>query len=261
MAVNYFKPVDVYPIMNTLVQQITGQDTIKVVDTASYIDAGKSILGVANESGYEGVFNALSVLIGRTIIEARPYTGKFKLIDEEASTVYLADPQMSLDVGSIGKGFAVQRVAEYAKELGYENIVLNVGGNVCAVGSHVNGDNWRMGIQNPDLNASNQVIKRVAFSDNCLVTSGDYQRFYVVDDVEYCHIIDPDTLMPADYFKAVSIICNDSGLADALSTALFNMTYEEGLALISSLENAEAMWIFEDGSIKYSEHFEDYIVE
>ena len=85
MAVNYFKPVDVYPIMNTLVQQITGQDTIKVVDTASYIDAGKSILGVANESGYEGVFNALSVLIGRTIIEARPYTGKFKLIDEEAS--------------------------------------------------------------------------------------------------------------------------------------------------------------------------------
>lgn len=85
MAVNYFKPVDVYPIMNTLVQQITGQDSIKVVDTASYIDAGKSILGVANESGYEGVFNALSVLIGRTIIEAKPYSGKFKLIDEEAS--------------------------------------------------------------------------------------------------------------------------------------------------------------------------------
>lgn len=85
MAVNYFKPVDVYPIMNTLVQQITGQDSIKVVDTASYIDAGKSILGVANENGYEGVFNALSVLIGRTIIEAKPYSGKFKLIDEEAS--------------------------------------------------------------------------------------------------------------------------------------------------------------------------------
>ena len=85
MAVNYFKPVDVYPIMNTLVQQITGQDSIKVVDTASYIDAGKSILGVANESGYEGIFNALSVLIGRTIIEAKPYSGKFKLIDEEAS--------------------------------------------------------------------------------------------------------------------------------------------------------------------------------
>lgn len=85
MAINYFKPVDVYPIMNTLVQQITGQDTIKVVDTASYIDAGKSILGVANENGYEGVFNALSVLIGRTIVEARPYSGKFKLIDEEAS--------------------------------------------------------------------------------------------------------------------------------------------------------------------------------
>lgn len=183
------------------------------------------------------------------------------IIDEEASTVYLADPDMSLDVGSIGKGYAVQMIAEYAKELGYNNMILNVGGNTITVGPHANGDKWRIGLQNPDLDAEDSVIKRVLLTDKCLVTSGDYQRYYVVDGKEYCHIIDPDTLMPPNYFSAVSIICDNSGLADALSTSLFNMPYEEGLALINSLENAEAMWVYKDGTIKYSEHFEEYIVE
>ena len=67
--------------------------------------------------------------------------------------------------------------------------------------------------------------------------------------------------MPAEYFKSVSIITSHSGLADALSTALFNMPYEDGLALINSIDDAEAIWVFEDGSIHYSENFEDYIVE
>lgn len=183
------------------------------------------------------------------------------IIDEEASTVYLADPKMSLDVGSIGKGYAVQMVAEYARELGYNNLIINCGGNVASVGPRADESSWVLGIQNPDLQAENDILKRVSFSDQCLVTSGDYQRYYVVDGVEYCHIIDPDTLMPADYFKAVSIISPHSGKADALSTALFNMPYEEGIALINSIEDAEAIWIFEDGSIKYSENFEDYIIE
>lgn len=183
------------------------------------------------------------------------------IIDEEASTVYLADPEMSLDVGSIGKGYAVQKVAEYARELGYYNFVINCGGNVISVGPKPGDNDWIFGIQNPDLEAKNDVIKRVSITDKCLVTSGDYQRYYVVDGVEYCHIIDPDTLMPPTYFSAVSIIADDSGLADALSTALFNMPYEDGLALINSIEGAEAIWVYKDGTIKYSENFQNYIME
>lgn len=183
------------------------------------------------------------------------------IIDEEASTVYLADPKMSLDVGSIGKGYAVQCVAEYAREIGCYNMVINCGGNVITIGPKVDDNNWIFGIQNPDLEAENDILKRVSITDKCLVTSGDYQRYYVVDGVEYCHIIDPDTLMPPTYYSAVSIICSHSGLADALSTALFNMPYEDGLKLINSIENAEAIWVLKDGSIKYSENFEDYIVE
>ncbi len=183
------------------------------------------------------------------------------IIDEKASTVYLADPEMSLDVGSIGKGYAVQKVTEYARELGYNNLVINCGGNVVSVGPKPDNSDWIFGIQNPDLEAENDLIKRIAITDKCLVTSGDYQRYYVVDGVEYCHIIDPDTLMPPNYFSAVSIICDNSGLADALSTALFNMPYEDGLKLINSIENAEAIWVYEDGSIKYSENFNSYVVE
>lgn len=182
------------------------------------------------------------------------------IIDEDASTVYLADSEMSLDVGSIGKGYAVQKVAAYAMELGYDNLIINIGGNAYAIGTRPDGTDWLMGIQNPDLESEQTVLQRVSYSNGCLVTSGDYQRYYTVDGVDYCHIIDPDTLMPADYFHSVSIITDDSGMADALSTALFCMTYEEGVELVNQLEDTEAIWVLKDGSIRYSKHFEDYIV-
>ncbi|MBO5070949.1 MAG: FAD:protein FMN transferase [Roseburia sp.] len=183
------------------------------------------------------------------------------IIDQEASTVYLADPEMSLDVGGIGKGYAVQRVAEYAKELGVESILLSVGGNVAAVGEKPDGSQWKLGIQNPDLESDEEYSRKVQVKDESVVTSGNYQRYYVVDGVRYCHIVDPDTLMPADYFASVSIITADSGEADALSTAVYNMPFAEGLAYVNGLDGVEAMWIFEDGSVEYSAHFEEYVAE
>ncbi len=194
--------------------------------------------------------------------EAAKHTDISKIIiDEEASTVYLEDAEMSLDVGSIGKGYAVQCVAKYAKELGCENYVLSVGGNVISIGPKIDGAGWRLGIQNPDLESNEPYVELVDIINLCLVTSGDYQRFYTVDGIEYCHIIDPDTLMPANYCKSVSIITDDSGVADALSTALFNMSYEDGLEFINDFDGAEAMWVLEDGTIKYSKNFEQYIVK
>jgi len=181
------------------------------------------------------------------------------IIDEEASTVYLNDPEMSLDVGSIGKGYAVQKVAEYAKELGYNNMVLSVGGNISVIGPKPDESLWKFGVQNPDLESEQASIASVNLVDTCLVTSGDYQRYYTVDGVDYCHIIDPDTLMPADYCKSVTVITPNSGEADALSTAVFCMPYEEGLAFINTYENAEAMWVLEDGSIQYSSNFKSYL--
>ena len=99
----------------------------------------------------------------------------------------------------------------------------------------------------------------VKLDDKSLVTSGDYERYYTVDGEKYNHIVDPDTLFPSKYFTSVSIICEDSGIADALSTAVFSMPFEEGLELINSIPETEAMWIYSDRTVKYSDNFESFI--
>lgn len=183
------------------------------------------------------------------------------VIDEAASTVFLKDKEMSLDVGGIAKGYAVQKVAEYAREIGMEHVLISVGGNVCAVGGKIDDSEWRLGIQDPKMSDEMEYVQKVAVKNKCVVTSGNYQRYFVVDGERYCHIIDPDTLMPADYFASVSIITDDSGKADALSTAIYNMPLEEGIAFVNGMENVEALWIMEDGSMHYSEHFQTYLAE
>lgn len=177
------------------------------------------------------------------------------ILDEEASTVYLADKNMSLDVGSIGKGYAVQRLAEYAREIGMEHALISVGGNVCAVGAKPEGKPWTVGVENPDDDSSQLYVCAVELADQSIVTSGDYQRYYEVDGVRYCHIIDPETNMPPEYFTSVSVITKDSGMADALSTSLFNMDYDTGLSLVESITDVEAMWIGKDGKIRCSSGF------
>lgn len=192
--------------------------------------------------------------------EASKHTDISKLIiDEENQTVYLEDEKMRLDVGAIAKGYAVQRVADSAKERGVKSLLLNVGGNVCSIGPKPNNDKWSVGLQNPKQDVDKPYVYKILMSEESLVSSGNYQRYFTVDGVNYHHIINQDTLMPSNYFDAVSVICQDSGMADALSTAIYNMPYEEGLELIKKFDNVEAIWIFEDESIKYTENFEKYI--
>ena len=184
------------------------------------------------------------------------------IIDQEASTVYLADPEMKLDVGGLAKGYAVEQIALYLEEQGIDGYVLNVGGNVRTIGTRPEGEKWTVGIENPGFpNSEEEFIAYLKLSGESVVTSGAYQRYYVVDGKPYHHVIDPDTLMPSEDFLSVSIICMDSGLGDALSTALFSMSYEEGKALIESIEDAEAMWTTHEGEIMYSSGFEAYTFE
>jgi thiamine biosynthesis lipoprotein len=174
------------------------------------------------------------------------------IIDKDAGTVYISDPQMQLDVGAIAKGYATERAAELLISRGVTSYVLNIGGNIRAIGEKANGGAWVTGITNPDKSSSEAFACRVEIRDTSLVTSGDYERYYTVDGVRYHHIIDPDTLMPSRYFSSVSVFVKDSGLSDALSTALFVMSYEDGLELVKSL-GAEAVWIKSDGTVLKSD--------
>ncbi len=179
------------------------------------------------------------------------------IIDQKNMTVRLADPEMSLDVGAIAKGYAVEKAAELLMAKGIEGYIINVGGNVRTVGSKPDGSAWSAGIENP-LKDSSSYISTVSLVNSSLVTSGSYQRYYIVNGEKYHHIIDKDTLMPAKGFVSVSVLCESSGLGDALSTALFCMDIAEGKRLIESLDGIEAIWMTSDGTIYRSSGFSSY---
>lgn len=185
------------------------------------------------------------------------------IINEEESTVFLKDPAMSLDVGAIAKGYATEEVSQIAINNGFTNGLINVGGNILAIGTKQdNKDNtvkWNVGIQNPDKSSEKKVLKIVYLENMSLVTSGNYQRYYTVNGKQYNHIIDTKTLFPATYFASVTIICENSKKADSISTAVYGMPYEQGKALVDNLDNTEAVWVFENGDIKYSDNFENYL--
>ena len=193
--------------------------------------------------------------------EAAKHTDIDKMIiDAQNSTVFLEDKDMSLDVGSIGKGYATEQVAQIAMKKGFTSGLLSVGGNIRAIGSKADsGEKWNVGVQNPDKESKNTNLCTVQLTDYSLVTSGDYERYYIVDGKEYNHIIDPDTLYPAEYYHSVTIMCKDSALADALSTTIFIMPFEEGKKYIESLPDTEAMWVMKNGEIRYSSGFKNYM--
>ena len=182
------------------------------------------------------------------------------ILDEENCTVTITDPKMTLDVGAIAKGYAVEMVARSLEEKGVSGYVLNVGGNIRTIGPKADGTKWTVGIENSfeDQKEEKPYLAYLYIDGESVVTSGSYQRAYLVDSESYHHIIDKETLMPADQYRSVSVICLDSGLGDALSTALFCMDIEEGMALVRSIENVEVLWVFEDGREVRSDGFDAY---
>ena len=181
-------------------------------------------------------------------------------IDEKNLTVRISDPDASLDVGALGKGYATERAAQYLESIGATSYVLNIGGNIRVIGTKPDGSGWLTGIKNP-LDRGETYAEYITLTDTSCVTSGIYERFFTVGDVQYHHIIDKDTLMPSEHFSSVSIITKDSGLADALSTALFTVSYEEGRALVDSLGGVEVLWITPDGEKLMTDGFKNLITE
>ncbi len=182
------------------------------------------------------------------------------IIDEEKSTVYLEDKDMKIDVGAIAKGYATEQIAKRLKQEKITSYVLDVGGNIRTIGTKKKNEKWTIGIKNPNLESEKTNIQIVKVVDQSVVTSGSYQRYFIVNGIHYHHIISPITLYPINNFTSVTVITSDSGLADGLSTALFNLSIEEGKKLIDNLEDVEAMWIDTNYQITYSKHFLEYVI-
>ena len=199
-----------------------------------------SVLSLWHEARNAALENSASpVLPDKNALEeaARHTDLSSVVIDKAASTVYITDENARLDVGAIAKGWAVQQVAENAPE----GLLISVGGNVVATGpKDAQGTPWVVGIQDPDH--ADEHLHTILVTGGAVVTSGDYQRTYTVDGKQYHHIIDPETRMPGEYWSSVTVVCADSAVADALSTALFLLPLEEGKALAENCD-AQVLWV------------------
>lgn len=165
------------------------------------------------------------------------------LIDEGRMAVKLAEEGMMLDLGGIAKGYAADEAAKILTSHGVHKAIVNLGGNILTLGSRPDANPWRIGIQNPEA-ARGEYVMVVQLTDSSLVTSGPYERNFVLDGKVYHHILDTKSGYPVDTdMTSVSIIGKPSIIADALSTAVFSLGLSDGMALIESIDGMEAIFI------------------
>lgn len=175
------------------------------------------------------------------------------ILDDAAQTVCFADPDMTLDVGAVGKGYAVEQAARAAQARGFTSALLNVGGNLRAIGTKPGGKPWTAGVENP-WGDDPAYIQAVELADgDSLVISGDYQRYFEYEGVRYAHLIDLTTGYPARYVSSVAVLAHAEagGLADALSTGLFCLPEQTGRTL-ADRNGWAVLWMHTDKSTAQS---------
>lgn len=174
------------------------------------------------------------------------------VIDRAASTAFITDRDASIDVGALAKGYAAEMAADALRESGKSGYLLDAGGNVVCIGDK-GGSPFTVGIRHPV--STQGIIKRVQVSDASLVTSGSYLRYFTVNGNSYHHIIDPETLYPAEGLLSVTVHAPDSAVADALSTALFIVGIDKRDALLSRFDGASAFFVRPDGTTVKTDGF------
>lgn len=161
-------------------------------------------------------------------------------VDRENSAVRIPEGAV-LDLGGIAKGFIVDQGTKILREAGVERALINAGGDISVVGRRPDDRPWRVGVQDPDQPSSIRYI--MPLDDRSVVTSGDYQRYFMVGNERYHHIIDPSTGYPARGLRSVTIVGDNPAVCDAISTAVFVLGWDEGRALVERLPGIEAIMI------------------
>jgi len=171
-------------------------------------------------------------------------------LDAETSSVYLTHRNMALDLGAIAKGYAADEAAVIIKNAGISRALIDLGGNILIIGEKKDLKPWSVGIQNP-LDNRGSVIGVLHTTEKTIVTSGVYERFFEENGRRYHHLFDPSQGYPAQTgLLSVTLITSVSMDADALSTAIFVLGYAKGLSLLRMLPDTEAIFVFEDKSIR-----------
>lgn len=179
------------------------------------------------------------------------------ILDKNTQQVKLNKKGQAIDLGAIAKGYTGDEVKKILKENGIKTAFVNLGGNVVTLGSKLDGSPWRIGVQNP-LDERGKHIAVIEVVDETIVTSGNYERYFMENGKRYHHIIDPKTGYPAEAGIISSTIVTDASIdADALSTSVYVLGLEKGMGLIESLENVEAVIVTEDKKIYVTSGLKD----
>jgi thiamine biosynthesis lipoprotein len=179
-------------------------------------------------------------------------------LDEADSSVNLNKPGMSLDLGAVAKGYAVDRAVAAMKKAGATGGLVEAGGDLYAFGTKPGGAKWIAGIRNPRIPAASEpsetgplLMTRLAIADLAVVTSGHYERYTTIEGKRYSHIFDPRTGRPVDQrLASVTVTAPNAALADGLATAVAVMGPEQGMAMIERLEGVEALLYVNEGDDK-----------
>ena len=192
-----------------------------------------------------------------TAIEAALSTVDYHNISISGNTVALKNPDSKIDLGGIAKGYIADKMKSYLKEQGVTSGIINLGGNVLCVGPKADGNAYRIGIQKP-FDEEGSAIASVEVSDETVVSSGVYERYFTSDGNLYHHILNPATGFPYENnLYGVSIICKNSVDGDGLSTTCFSLGLEKGMELIENLPDTEAVFITNDYKLHASSGLED----
>ncbi|MBQ9845392.1 MAG: FAD:protein FMN transferase [Oscillospiraceae bacterium] len=186
------------------------------------------------------------------------------VLDEENMTVFISDPECSIDLGAVAKGYATELICDELSEK-HQNFAISAGGNVKVNGHPQDGrKRWGIGIQNPVVDENYQMVGgnldlAFLYGEQSLVCSGGYQRFFVYEGQRYHHLIDPVSLFPKNTYDGVTVLCEDSGVADALSTAIFMLEPQDAIDFMNTIPESECIVVMDDGNVMMTEGFKAYL--
>lgn len=182
-------------------------------------------------------------------------------LDKNGKNIMLESANMALDLGAIAKGYAADEAVRLLREKGIKNAVIDLGGNIFAMGNKPNGKPWRVGIQDP-FSSRGSSFATVEVSDKTLVTSGPYERFFEKDGEKYHHILDPDSGYPVQNELVSSTIVSSNSIdADGISTAAFALGLEKGMEFVENIQDIEAIFVTKDYKVYTSSGIKKYSFE
>jgi len=165
-------------------------------------------------------------------------------------TVFFKNPGTQIDLGGIGKGYAVDSAVSVLKQNGINSALINFAGNIYTFGTPPGKDSWVIGLQHP--RESEGLLGTFEIKDKAVSTSGDYEKFFTIEGKRYSHIIDPRTGNPVKGIVSVTVVTGNATRADALSTGVFVLGLEKGMDLIEQLSDVEGIIVYEDTDDKLS---------